>query len=59
MPKQFYVVLAVSSDADLTKIRIAYRKLVQLYHPDLTSDDIEKYEEKSSPNSTPTPHKSH
>ena len=45
MPKQFYVVLAVSSDADLGKIRLAYRKLVKLYHPDLTSDDIEKYEE--------------
>lgn len=45
MPKQFYVVLAVSSDADLSKIRIAYRKLVKLYHPDMTSDDIEKYEE--------------
>lgn len=45
MPKQFYVVLAVSSDADLGKIRVAYRKLVKLYHPDLTSDDIEKYEE--------------
>lgn len=45
MPKNFYVVLAVSADADLQKIRVAYRKLVKLYHPDLTDADIEKYEE--------------
>jgi molecular chaperone DnaJ len=64
MPEQFYVVLAVSADADLRKIRGAYRKLVKLYHPDLTDGDIEKYEEieqayKTLPPEEPLKYKPH
>ncbi len=45
MSKNFYIVLGVSSDADLGQIRSAYRKLVKLYHPDLSADDVEKFHE--------------
>jgi molecular chaperone DnaJ len=45
MSKNFYIVLGVSSDADLGQIRSAYRKLVKLYHPDLSAEDVEKFHE--------------
>ena len=37
MPKDYYIVLGVSRDAALVKIKRAYRKAVKRYHPDVTS----------------------
>jgi molecular chaperone DnaJ len=45
MSKNFYIVLGVSADADLGQIRSAYRKMVKLYHPDLGTEDVEKFHE--------------
>jgi len=43
MSHDFYVVLGVSKDADLRQIRRAYRRLVKLYHPDVTDAPVEKF----------------
>lgn len=45
MSKNFYIALGVSADADLGQIRSAYRKLVKLYHPDMSAEDVERFHE--------------
>lgn len=36
MPKDYYIILGVSRDAALVKIKRAYRRAVNRYHPDVT-----------------------
>ncbi len=42
MSRDFYVVLGISPDADLDQIKIVYRRLIKLYHPDVGPHPIEK-----------------
>jgi molecular chaperone DnaJ len=45
MVEDYYIALGVSRDADLTKIKRAYRFIVKNYHPDVTqsSADTERF----------------
>jgi molecular chaperone DnaJ len=43
MPRDFYVVLGVSRDADLSQIRRAYKRLVRRYHPDTGTQPSEHF----------------
>ncbi len=43
MPKDYYIVLGVSRDAALVKIKRAYRKAVKRYHSDVTSVSYHKF----------------
>jgi len=36
MPKDYYIVLGVNREADLRKIKKAYRTVIKRYHPDIT-----------------------
>ena len=36
MPRDYYIILGVSRDAALVKIKRAYRRAVKRYHPDVT-----------------------
>ncbi len=36
--KDYYAILGVASNATLEEIRIAYRKMARIYHPDLSSE---------------------
>ena len=40
-----YIVLGLSSNSSETDIKIQYRKLIRMYHPDLTKDKQEEYTE--------------
>jgi molecular chaperone DnaJ len=39
MKRDYYEVLGVPRDADITQIKKAYRKLARQYHPDVATDD--------------------
>ena len=39
MPKDYYIVLGVSRDANLRKIKEAYRTVIKKYHPDITQTE--------------------
>jgi molecular chaperone DnaJ len=45
MPKNFYIVLGINRDADLQKIKSAYRKIIKTCHPDKSKskEDREKF----------------
>ncbi|MFO8071038.1 MAG: J domain-containing protein [Polyangia bacterium] len=43
MPRDYYVVLGVSRDADPGQIRKAHRRLVRLYHPDTDGGCTERF----------------
>ena len=47
MPRDYYIILGVSKNAELSKIKKAYRKAVKRYHPDLarSGEDQEKFME--------------
>lgn len=47
MPRDYYIILGLSKDAELNKIKRAYRKAVKRYHPDLSPsrEDTEKFME--------------
>ena len=47
MPRDYYIILGVSKNAELNKIKRAYRKAVKQYHPDLSpsQEDTEKFME--------------
>ena len=47
MPRDYYIILGVTKNAELNKIKRAYRKAVKQYHPDLASprEDTEKFME--------------
>jgi molecular chaperone DnaJ len=47
MVENYYIALGVSRDADLAKIKRAYRIIVKKYHPDVSqcSDDTERFRE--------------
>ena len=36
--KDYYATLGVSSNATLEEIRLAYRKMARMYHPDLSTE---------------------
>jgi molecular chaperone DnaJ len=45
MPKDYYIILGVSKNAELSKIKRAYRQAVKRFHPDLNPsvEDTEKF----------------
>lgn len=43
MGDNFYIVLGISSDADLGQIRTAYRRLVRKLHPDVNPDPPDRF----------------
>jgi len=47
MPRDYYIILGVSRNAELNKIKRAYRKAIKRFHPDLTrsGEDTEKFME--------------
>ncbi len=45
MARNFYVVLGVSRDADLSQIREAHRRLVRIHHPDTGTGSAERFTE--------------
>lgn len=47
MPRDYYIILGVSKQAELSKIKRAYRQAVKRYHPDLarSGEDKEKFME--------------
>ena len=47
MPRDYYIILGVSKNAELNKIKRAYREAVKRYHPDLAhpGEDTEKFME--------------
>ena len=40
--KDYYGILGVSEQAAEKDIKVAYRKLAKLYHPDVVKDDADK-----------------
>jgi len=47
MPRDYYIILGVSKNAEINKIKKAYRTAVKKYHPDLASsgEDSERFME--------------
>jgi molecular chaperone DnaJ len=45
MPKDYYIILGVSKNAELSKIKKAYRRAVKRFHPDVNRslEDTEKF----------------
>jgi len=45
MPRDYYIILGVSRNAELSKIKKAYRKAVKRFHPDLnrSGEDAERF----------------
>ncbi len=43
MARDFYIVLGISTDADPQQIKSAYRRLVKVYHPDITQHQEERF----------------
>jgi molecular chaperone DnaJ len=39
MPKDYYIVLGISRDAGLSRIKKAYRDVIKKHHPDITRSD--------------------